>query len=646
MSISTGAVDNGRATLSPSFLDFCAKVRNNHPSILPPPGKPFKIYEFSDREHIELADALLDNNSVTYLKLIDIDTFTKSSAEAMANYVRTSKRLQRIHWPNRLKRDHRELVLRHREEILCCFLPALQESTSLKELDMVMSFIGGPPSLAFEHMLTHIQSLRSLTLTLPVGLPGEDIAVAAARSGLKKNTTLRELTLETSFGASIDVSSIFTSLHDHPLLRRLCLSKNAVDLTGLETVWLRDTSKITELDIHRFYGGAPRKKDLTHVLQALGRHPKLTKLGLRSCYLSHDEARLLRMTLCNIPSLQSLVLRDISLERVGLAKLAPALYHNTSIKDLDLSGNNLNCTESAEILRDILRRNKTLTTLDLSRTNFWYTTAVNCIAEGLDSNSTLLNIDLSSCSLRDYGVSTLARNLGSRTTTLQKLTLGNNSITATGVGVLIETMEQNSNRIRDLDLRYNTLIENEGARFLARSLGNNALPSLTRLYLAQCGIGDDGFIALMSALQQNTSLLHLDLSDNHGLSERAFLTLAESLPEIKVLQRIDICWSTGLASAMLLLLAGLRKNSSLSRFHVANCALYSVPPSPEDTSRFAGGWMQEVERLGYRNHFLPLIHEREERLPPRGVWPHALAQVATLPVVIFEVLRSKPSLVP
>ncbi len=33
-------------------------------------------------------------------------------------------------------------------------------------------------------------------------------------------------------------------------------------------------------------------------------------------------------------------------------------------------------------------------------------------------------------------------------------------------------------------------------------------------------------------------------------------------------------------------------------------------------------------------------------LPPLGVWSHALAQAATLPDVIFDVLRSKPNLVP
>jgi hypothetical protein len=183
------------------------------------------------------------------------------------------------------------------------------------------------------------------------------------------------------------------------------------------------------------------------------------------------------------------------------------------------------------------------------------------------------------------------------------------------------------------------------------TLGNNASPNLTRLSLYNCGIEDDGFIALMTALEQNTSLLQLDLASNHPahdhlLSERAFLTLAESLPEIKVLQQVDFRWCTGLASAMPLLLSGLRKNTSLFRFHVANCAPSLVPPTTEETVRCAGGWMQEMECLGYRNRFLTFICAPEEAHRPGGIWPHALARVAKLPDVIFEVLRSKPKLVP
>jgi hypothetical protein len=665
-------------SLSSIFLEFCAKVRKDDPSILPELGKPFKIRDLSlsEREHMELADALLENNSVTYLELMKSDNYTKSSAEAMAKYVRTSKRLQRIRWPRnlivdrkerttrtrkRLQRirrprisieDHRELVLQHqREEMLCCFLSAFQESTSLKELDMELPRGRGPSNLAFENMLTNTQSLRSLTLICPAGLLVEDMTVAAARSGLKKNTTLRELTLDISQDAT-SVSSILTSLRDHPLLRRLCLRGPGVDLNGLRTVLLSDKSKITELEIQIFREGRVHTMGLTYVLQALARRTALTKLGLHGlpigydgCPLSRDEARLLRMALCNISSLQSLALKDSILGNTGLAELAPALYCNTSIRVLDLSQNNLNDMGSAELLRDILRSNKTMTALDLSGNEFGRTaSAVEYVADGLGSNSTLLKIDLSMCALGDGGVSTLARNLGPRNTTLQKLTLVCNAITSKGVGVLLDTMEQNSHHITDLELQHNP-IGDEGASLLARSLGKNALPSLTRLSLTECSIGDDGVTALMSALKQNTVLLHLDLRDNRNVSERAFLALAESLPDIKVLQRVDFSWCTGLTSAMPLLLAGLRKNTSLFRLHVPGCAPPSAPPTHGDTARCDGGWMQEIERLGYRNRFRPLIGAWKERLPPRGLWQHALARVAALPDVIFEVLGSKPNLV-
>jgi hypothetical protein len=112
------------------------------------------------------------------------------------------------------------------------------------------------------------------------------------------------------------------------------------------------------------------------------------------------------------------------------------------------------------------------------------------------------------------------------------------------------------------------------------------------------------------------------------------------------LQRVDFFWLRDLASAMPLLLEGLHKNTSLFRFDVRGCAPSSVPPTNEQMAKWTDGWMQEMERLGYRNRFLPLIRAPKERLPPRGAWHHALARVAILPYVIFKVLRSKPNLVP
>jgi hypothetical protein len=64
-----GTVDDSTALLSSTFLDFCVKVRTDDTSVLPEPGKPFKIRHLSEKEDMELADALLENNSVVYLEL-------------------------------------------------------------------------------------------------------------------------------------------------------------------------------------------------------------------------------------------------------------------------------------------------------------------------------------------------------------------------------------------------------------------------------------------------------------------------------------------------------------------------------------------------------------------------------------------------
>jgi hypothetical protein len=52
-----------------------------------------------------------------------------------------------------------------------------------------------------------------------------------------------------------------------------------------------------------------------------------------------------------------------------------------------------------------------------------------------------------------------------------------------------------------------------GASLLAQSFRNNALPNLS---LYNSGIDDDGFIALVSALEQNNPLLHLHLPYNRA----------------------------------------------------------------------------------------------------------------------------------
>jgi hypothetical protein len=152
--------------------------------------------------------------------------------------------------------------------------------------------------------------------------------------------------------------------------------------------------------------------------------------------------------------------------------------------------------------------------------------------------------------------------------------------------VLLGRLKQNSHHITDLELQYNpTGLETRGSRIPGEVFEKQRVANLTRFSLYNRVDGDDGFIALMSGSGAKhfvtTARLVLRNTTLHQLcrchSERAFLILTESLPEIKMLQRLDLYWYPGLASAMHLLLAGfLCKNTSLFRYNVANLVQHNV----------------------------------------------------------------------
>jgi hypothetical protein len=67
-------------SLSSRVLEFCGKVRNNDLSILPRDGEPFKIHRLSDKEGMELADALLENTIRKALQRQWLSTCVPASA--------------------------------------------------------------------------------------------------------------------------------------------------------------------------------------------------------------------------------------------------------------------------------------------------------------------------------------------------------------------------------------------------------------------------------------------------------------------------------------------------------------------------------------------------------------------------------------
>jgi hypothetical protein len=62
----------------------------------------------------------------------------------------------------------------------------------------------------------------------------------------------------------------------------------------------------------------------------------------------------------------------------------------------------------------------------------------------------------------------------------------------------------------------------------------------------------------------------------NDFSERAFSALAESLPEIKNLQRFDLSWCSGLPDHAFAI-GRITHDTSLFRFHVDYCAPFFGP---------------------------------------------------------------------
>jgi hypothetical protein len=181
-----------------------------------------------------------------------------------------------------------------------------------------------------------------------------------------------------------------------------------------------------------------------------------------------------------------------------------------------------------------------------------------------------------------------------------------------------------------LTLSFNNILD-EGATFLAETLKLQTLPSLKNLRLVNCDISDDGFVALVSALEENETLETVDLEMNNYTDE-GFLALASGLPNIKGLRQIDFSWKTSDPSVTQALLEGFRKNTSLHDVNILDCG--------------HGKLSQELSFLMYRNKFSRLLQDSDtDDRESLGLWSRALGSVATRPDVLFHVLTSKAGLI-
>ena len=184
-----------------------------------------------------------------------------------------------------------------------------------------------------------------------------------------------------------------------------------------------------------------------------------------------------------------------------------SLSVNTSLTDLDLSGNSTYASGAASLCK-ALSVNTALTNLNLSHNTIDAFGAAS-LFKVLSVNTALTNLNLSSNRIDDSGVASLSKVL-SVNTKLTKLELRFNAIGASGAASLSEALLIN-NSLTSLDLSCNW-IGDSGAASLSKVLSVNT--TLTNLYLDHNKIGAFGAASLSEALSVNNTLTTLDLRYN------------------------------------------------------------------------------------------------------------------------------------
>lgn len=216
---------------------------------------------------------------------------------------------------------------------------------------------------------------------------------------------------------------------------------------------------------------------------------------------ARDCASLLAAGLAGSRSLQCLLLSGNKLRSEGVVALASALTHSSrsgrALRMLVLRDNDLGL-EVGQSLGELLQQSSSfpsssgplvLSCLDISLNPFIGDVGIQALALGLKSNSSLIE-------LRAEGVG-----MGSK-----------------GAAALAEAIGKGGKAVRRVDISDNLILNAGAESFASYSLGSSSegVCKLHELMLNRCGVGVEGRLAIVSAIQANRScvLKHLSLVGN------------------------------------------------------------------------------------------------------------------------------------
>ncbi|XP_041637968.1 NACHT, LRR and PYD domains-containing protein 12-like isoform X4 [Cheilinus undulatus] len=212
-------------------------------------------------------------------------------------------------------------------------------------------------------------------------------------------------------------------------------------------------------------------------------------------------------------TLQTLRLSVCKLSERSCGALSSVLSSQSSnLRDLDLSNNDLQDSGVEQLCGGLRDLQSTLETLRLSGCNL-SGRSCGALSSVLSSrSSSLRELDLSNNDLQDSGVEQLCGGLRDPQSTLETLKLSGCNLSGRSCGALSSVLSSRSSSLRELDLSNNEL-KDSGVRLLCSGLESPHC-RLDSLSLSGCLVSEEGCSSLASALS-SSCLTELDLSYNH-----------------------------------------------------------------------------------------------------------------------------------
>ncbi|XP_034559048.1 NACHT, LRR and PYD domains-containing protein 3-like [Notolabrus celidotus] len=300
--------------------------------------------------------------------------------------------------------------------------------------------------------------LRSLNMSGNTKL--KDAGVRPLSAGLESpHCRLETLRLRGCGLSEISCASLASALKSNPShLRELDLSYNKeLQDSGVKQLCGFLESPLCRLETLRLISCSLSEISCASLASALKSNPShLRELDLRNNELQDSGVK----QLCELEEsplyrLETLRLSGCNLSERSCASLASVLSpQSSSLRELDLSNNILQDSGVTLLSVGLRSPHCKLETLSLTGCQI---TEEGCasLASALSSNPSLRELDLSNNDLQDSGVKLLSAGLRSPHCKLETLSLSGCLITEEGCASLASAMSSNPSHLRELDLSYN-----------------------------------------------------------------------------------------------------------------------------------------------------------------------------------------------